>query len=45
LVGAEGDMALINLVFETFDPWFVGIIGATGFLASIVPCSIMDPRF
>lgn len=40
LVGAEGDMALINLVFETFDPWFVGIIGATGFLASIVPCSV-----
>ena len=34
LSGAESDMALIQLVFQTFDPWFVGLIGAAGLLAS-----------
>lgn len=41
LIGAESDMALIQLVFKTFDPWFVGLIGAAGLLASLVPCSVM----
>ncbi|MFF2754036.1 sodium:solute symporter [Psychrobacillus sp. NPDC058041] len=41
LSGAESDLALIQLVFDTFDPWFVGIIGAAGLLASLVPCSVM----
>ncbi|MDR7240098.1 sodium:solute symporter family protein [Neobacillus drentensis] len=40
LSGAESDLALIKLVFETFDPWFVGFIGAAGVLASLVPCSV-----
>lgn len=41
LSGAESDLALIQLVFQTFDPWFVGLIGAAGLLASLVPCSVM----
>ncbi|WP_066389106.1 sodium:solute symporter family protein [Neobacillus mesonae] len=41
LSGAESDLALIKLVFQTFDPWFVGLIGAAGLLASLVPCSVM----
>lgn len=40
LSGAASDMALIELVLNTFDPWFVGFIGATGLLASLVPCSV-----
>ncbi|MDI2589451.1 hypothetical protein OR571_20700 [Psychrobacillus sp. NEAU-3TGS] len=40
LAGAESDLALIKLVLETFNPWFVGFIGATGLLASLVPCSV-----
>ncbi|MDP1442135.1 sodium:solute symporter family protein [Priestia megaterium] len=41
LAGAESDLALIQLVFQTFNPWFVGLIGAAGLLASLVPCSVM----
>ncbi|UED82193.1 sodium:solute symporter family protein [Lysinibacillus sp. CD3-6] len=41
LSGAESDLALIQLVFQTFDPWVVGLIGAAGLLASLVPCSVM----
>ena len=41
LSGADGDLALIELVFVTFGPWFVGLVGATGLLAALVPCSVM----
>ncbi|TQR12956.1 sodium:solute symporter family protein [Psychrobacillus soli] len=37
----NGDFALLELSMKTFDPWFVGIIGATGLLATLVPGSMM----
>ena len=41
LVGSESDYALLNLSMATFDPWVVGIIGATGLLATLVPGAMM----
>ena len=41
LTGPDGDYALLRLSMKTFDPWFVGIIGATGLLATLVPGSMM----
>ncbi|WP_153722456.1 sodium:solute symporter family protein [Sporosarcina cascadiensis] len=37
----DGDFALLELSLKTFDPWFVGIVGATGLLATLVPGSMM----
>jgi SSS family solute:Na+ symporter len=37
----NGDLALLELSMKTFDPWFVGIVGATGLLATLVPGSMM----
>ncbi|MCM3756333.1 sodium:solute symporter family protein [Sporosarcina aquimarina] len=37
----NGDFALLELSMKTFNPWFVGIIGATGLLATLVPGSMM----
>lgn len=37
----SGDLALLELSMKTFDPWFVGIVGATGLLATLVPGSMM----
>ncbi len=37
----NGDFALLELSMKTFSPWFVGIIGATGLLATLVPGSMM----
>ena len=41
LQGADGDYALLKLSMKSFDPWFVGVIGATGLLATLVPGSMM----
>lgn len=41
LKGAEGDLALLRLSIKTFDPWLVGLIGAAGLLATLVPGSLM----
>lgn len=41
LKGADGDLSLLRLSIQTFDPWFVGIIGAAGLLTAIVPGSMM----
>ncbi|MFK2827001.1 sodium:solute symporter [Bacillus sp. B190/17] len=41
LQGAAADLALLKLAIQTFDPWFVGIIGAAGLLCALVPCSII----
>ncbi|WP_411504511.1 sodium:solute symporter family transporter [Brevibacillus centrosporus] len=41
LKGAEGDLGLIKLALQTFDPWFVGLIGAAGLLGALVPCSVL----
>ncbi|MFY0542872.1 sodium:solute symporter family protein [Brevibacillus sp. H7] len=41
LKGAEGDLSLLRLSIQTFDPWFVGVIGAAGLLTAIVPGSMI----
>lgn len=38
---ADGDLSLLRLVNQTFDPWFVGIVGAAGLLTALVPASVM----
>ncbi|NHC40456.1 sodium:solute symporter family protein [Bacillus sp. MM2020_1] len=35
------DLALFELAKKTFDPWFVGVIGATGLLTALVPSSML----
>jgi solute:Na+ symporter, SSS family len=41
LEGAAGDLALLKLSMQTFDPWVVGLIGAAGLLTAIVPGSMI----
>lgn len=41
LEGAEGDLALLKLSIQAFDPWVVGFIGAAGLLTAIVPGSMI----
>ncbi|KQL49674.1 sodium:solute symporter [Brevibacillus choshinensis] len=40
LKGAEGDLALLRLSIQTFDPWFIGVIGGVGLLTALVPTSV-----
>lgn len=37
LQGGDIDLALLKLSIQTFDPWFIGIIGAAGLLTALVP--------
>ncbi|MFJ7746060.1 sodium:solute symporter [Peribacillus sp. NPDC097295] len=41
LEGSDGDLSLLRLTMQTFDPWFVGIVGAAGLLTALVPASVM----
>jgi solute:Na+ symporter, SSS family len=41
LGGADVDLALFKLSVKTFDPWFVGVIGAAGVLTALVPGSMI----
>ncbi len=41
LKGADIDLSLLRLSVKTFDPWFVGVIGAAGVLTAIVPGSMI----
>jgi solute:Na+ symporter, SSS family len=41
LTGTETDQALFRLSIKTFDPWFVGVIGAAGVMTALVPGSII----
>ncbi|MFS0783281.1 sodium:solute symporter family protein [Bacillus sp. 1P06AnD] len=41
LKGADGDLALLKLAIQTFDPWVIGLIGAAGLLTALVPTSVM----
>jgi SSS family solute:Na+ symporter len=41
LTGSSIDLALFKLSVKTFDPWFVGVIGATGVLTALVPGSMI----
>ncbi|WP_315837669.1 sodium:solute symporter [Bradyrhizobium prioriisuperbiae] len=41
LAGPDIDLALLKLSIKTFDPWFVGLIGAAGVLTALVPGSML----
>ena len=41
LEGADADLSLLRLAIQTFDPWFIGIIGAAGMLTALVPGSML----
>ena len=41
LSGPAIDLALLKLSVQSFDPWFVGIIGAAGVLTALVPGSMI----
>ncbi|WP_232697512.1 sodium:solute symporter family protein [Brevibacillus daliensis] len=41
LKGANGDLALLRLSIQTFDPWFIGVIGGVGLLTALVPTSVI----
>ena len=41
LKGGEIDLSLLRLSVQTFDPWFVGVIGAAGVLTALVPGSMI----
>ncbi|WP_042301779.1 sodium:solute symporter family protein [Paraburkholderia kururiensis] len=41
LKGGDIDLSLFRLSLATFDPWFVGVIGAAGVLTALVPGSMI----
>ena len=41
LKGPDIDLSLLRLSVKTFDPWFVGVIGAAGVLTALVPGSMI----
>jgi solute:Na+ symporter, SSS family len=41
LSGTNVDLALFKLAVKSFDPWFVGVIGAAGVLTALVPGSMI----
>jgi SSS family solute:Na+ symporter len=41
LQGANADLSLFRLALQTFDPWFIGLIGSAGLLTALVPGSML----
>lgn len=41
LEGSQADLALLRVSLQQFDPWVVGLIGAGGVLAALVPGSVI----
>ncbi|QGQ45587.1 sodium:solute symporter family protein [Metabacillus sediminilitoris] len=41
LNGADADLALFKMAKMSFDPWFVGVIGAAGAMAALIPSSLV----
>jgi solute:Na+ symporter, SSS family len=41
LTGPDIDLSLFRLSILTFDPWFIGVIGAAGVLTALVPGSMI----
>jgi SSS family solute:Na+ symporter len=41
LKGGDIDLSLFRLSLQTFDPWFVGVVGAAGVLTALVPGSMI----
>jgi SSS family solute:Na+ symporter len=38
---ANGDMALLTIVRQTYPSWFLGVIGAAGALTAMVPAAVL----
>jgi SSS family solute:Na+ symporter len=41
LTGDNMDLSLFKLAIQSFDPWFVGVVGAAGVLTALVPGSLI----
>jgi SSS family solute:Na+ symporter len=41
LQGGNTDLALFKITKDAFPPWIVGVVGAAGMLAALVPCSML----
>ncbi|WP_257350977.1 sodium:solute symporter family protein [Pseudalkalibacillus decolorationis] len=41
LKGPDVDLALFKMAKMSFDPWFVGVIGAAGAMAALIPSSLV----
>jgi SSS family solute:Na+ symporter len=41
LKGGDIDLSLFRLSIQSFDPWFVGVVGAAGVLTALVPGSMI----
>ena len=41
LTGSAMDLSLFRVAIQSFPPWFVGVIGATGVLTALVPGSMI----
>jgi solute:Na+ symporter, SSS family len=41
LKGPDTDLALFRMAKLSFDPWFVGVIGAAGAMAALIPSSLV----
>jgi SSS family solute:Na+ symporter len=41
LQGSDIDLALFKVSLQTFNPWFIGVIGAAGVLTALVPGSMI----
>ncbi|WP_349729926.1 sodium:solute symporter family protein [Peribacillus frigoritolerans] len=41
LKGTDADLALFKMAKMSFDPWFVGVIGAAGAMAALIPSSLI----
>ena len=38
---ANGDLAMLTVVQQSFPPWFLGVVGGAGVLTAMVPASII----
>lgn len=41
LEGTASDLALFKIAKASLPPWFIGVIGAAGLLAALIPCSLL----
>ncbi len=41
LESSQADLSLLRISLQQFDPWVVGLIGASGLLAALVPGSVI----
>ncbi|MFP3508515.1 sodium:solute symporter family protein [Peribacillus sp. SIMBA_075] len=41
LNGTDADLAVFKMAKMSFDPWFVGVIGAAGAMAALIPSSLI----